>query len=84
VRRPKVAVVGSGNIGTDLMIKVLESSKNLSMGIMVGIDPSSDGLSRAQRLGVATTAYGGAGAAGHARVRRRRHRLRRHVRLGPS
>jgi acetaldehyde dehydrogenase len=58
VRRPKVAVVGSGNIGTDLMIKVLESSKNLSMGIMVGIDPSSDGLSRAQRLGVATTAYG--------------------------
>ena len=53
-----VAIIGSGNIGTDLMIKVLRLSKVLQMGVMVGIDPTSDGLARAQRMGVATTADG--------------------------
>jgi acetaldehyde dehydrogenase len=53
-----VAIIGSGNIGTDLMIKVLRQSKHLTMGAMVGIDPSSDGLARAQRLGVPTTHEG--------------------------
>lgn len=38
-----VAVIGSGNIGTDLMIKVMRLSKTLRMGAMVGIDPESDG-----------------------------------------
>jgi hypothetical protein len=56
--RTKVAVIGSGNIGTDLMIKVLRLSQELEMGAMVGIDPDSDGLRRAQRLGVPTTALG--------------------------
>jgi acetaldehyde dehydrogenase len=56
--RTKVAVIGSGNIGTDLMIKVLRLSGKLEMGAMVGIDPDSDGLRRAQRLGVPTTADG--------------------------
>jgi len=56
--RTKVAVIGSGNIGTDLMIKVLRVSQHLEMGAFVGIDPASDGLRRAQRLGVPTTAHG--------------------------
>ena len=56
--RTKVAVIGSGTIGTDLMIKVLRVSQHLEMGAFVGIDPASDGLRRAQRLGVPTTAHG--------------------------
>ena len=54
----KVAIIGSGNIGTDLMIKIVRLSKRLAMGAFVGIDPASDGLQRAARLGVPTTAEG--------------------------
>ncbi len=53
-----VAIIGSGNIGTDLMIKILRSDGPLTMGAMVGIDPGSDGLARAARMGVPTTADG--------------------------
>ncbi|MFJ1578004.1 acetaldehyde dehydrogenase (acetylating) [Streptomyces sp. NPDC088182] len=53
-----VAIIGSGNIGTDLMIKVMRTAKNLRMSALVGIDPDSDGLARAARLGFATTAEG--------------------------
>ena len=57
-KKLKVAIIGSGNIGTDLMIKIMRNSQVLEMGAMVGIDPKSDGLARADRLGVAVTHEG--------------------------
>ena len=54
----KVAVIGSGNIGTDLMMKIMRHSDVLEMGAFVGIDPNSDGLKRAERLGVEVTSEG--------------------------
>jgi acetaldehyde dehydrogenase len=56
--RLSVAIIGSGNIGTDLMIKVMRTSRHLQMGAMVGIDPASDGLARARRMGVPVTDAG--------------------------
>lgn len=56
--KTKVAIIGSGNIGTDLMIKIMRLSEVLEMGAFVGIDPESDGLKRAARMGVPITAEG--------------------------
>ncbi|MEJ2560194.1 MAG: acetaldehyde dehydrogenase (acetylating), partial [Anaerolineae bacterium] len=55
--RLKVAIIGPGNIGTDLMYKVLRSPK-LELCMLAGIIPESEGLKRATSLGIATTAEG--------------------------
>jgi acetaldehyde dehydrogenase len=62
----KVAILGSGNIGTDLMIKIIKTSKVLEIGALVGIDADSDGLARARKLGVPTTDKGIDGLVGMA------------------
>ncbi len=54
----KCAVIGSGNIGTDLLIKSKRTSDIVDVIAMVGIDADSDGLARAKRIGVATTSDG--------------------------
>lgn len=58
MKKIKSAIIGSGNIGSDLMIKILRQAKHIEISAVVGIDPASDGLARAQRLGVATTHEG--------------------------
>lgn len=62
--RVKTAIIGSGNIGTDLMMKIVTLSSSLELAAMAGIDPASDGLARAASLGVATTAEGVEGLVG--------------------
>ncbi|GAA3827281.1 acetaldehyde dehydrogenase (acetylating) [Amycolatopsis tucumanensis] len=55
--RPTAAIVGPGNIGTDLLVK-LQCRDVFDVRYMIGVDPSSDGLARARELGVEASAEG--------------------------
>lgn len=63
-KKLKAVIIGSGNIGTDLLIK-MQRSKWIEPVLMVGIDPDSDGLKRAKKLGIKTTAEGVNGLSPH-------------------
>lgn len=58
----KATILGSGNIGTDLMIKLVESSRTIQPTLVVGIDPDSEGLALAHERGIATCNSGIDGA----------------------
>ena len=62
--RLRVAVLGSGNIGTDLAYKVAKDP-SLKLSMVAGIDPASEGLARARELGAETTTSGALGILEH-------------------
>ena len=51
----KVAILGTGNIGTDLLIKIKRKSRLLEVGLFAGVDPASEGIARAREMGVPTS-----------------------------
>lgn len=57
-RKVDCAIIGSGNIGTDLMLKISQLSEILNITALVGIDPSSVGLEKAKKLGVGVSHHG--------------------------
>ncbi|MBK5264155.1 MAG: acetaldehyde dehydrogenase (acetylating) [Alphaproteobacteria bacterium] len=54
----KAAIIGSGNIGTDLMMKMIKYPQNMELAAVVGIDEASEGLAMAREHGIATTHEG--------------------------
>lgn len=56
--RVKAVIIGSGNIGTDLMIKMIKYPQNMELVAVVGIDPASEGLAMARAHGITTTSDG--------------------------
>jgi acetaldehyde dehydrogenase len=56
--RVKAAIIGSGNIGTDLMMKMIKYPQNMELAVVVGIDSASEGLAMARAHGIPTTHEG--------------------------
>lgn len=54
MKKIKVAIIGTGNIGTDLLIKI-QKSKILECGMFAGVNPDSEGIKRAKAMGVPTS-----------------------------
>src|SRR5260370_18657080 len=57
-KRIKVAIIGSGNIGSDLMYKLLKQPGHMELVLLAGIVPASDRLTRPRSLGITATAGG--------------------------
>ena len=58
MEKTNCAIIGSGNIGTDLMLKIANTSKSLNLIGVIGIDPESDGLAMASTMNIATSSTG--------------------------
>ena len=58
MQKVKAVIIGSGNIGTDLMMKMVKYPQNMELAAVVGIDPASEGLALARAHGIATTHEG--------------------------
>ena len=58
MEKTNCAIIGSGNIGTDLMLKIANTSKLLNLIGVIGIDPESEGLAMASTMNIATSSTG--------------------------
>ena len=58
MEKTNCAIIGSGNIGTDLMLKIVNTSKSLNLIGVIGIDPESEGLAMASTMNIATSSTG--------------------------
>ena len=58
MKKTSCAIIGSGNIGTDLMLKIAHTSKSLNLIGVIGIDPESEGLAMASTMNIATSSTG--------------------------
>ena len=58
MNKTKCAIIGSGNIGTDLMLKIIHTSDYLALNGVIGIDPESEGLAMAKSLNIPISSDG--------------------------
>ncbi|MDB9935196.1 acetaldehyde dehydrogenase (acetylating) [Gammaproteobacteria bacterium] len=58
MEKTNCAIIGSGNIGTDLMLKIVNTSKSLNLIGVIGIDPESEGLAMASGMNIANSSSG--------------------------